>query len=404
MIVPLLAAIVRPDNLDREVSAISASALLTRSPYALIDPARAAAAHHLQQVNAPLWIVMVLLQIGVLAWFWNAGWSARLRDRLRAVVRTEFWVRFAFGATLAAVDKLAALIPQVVQYRMTAIVQLSIEPARVWLAGWLEGAVAAMIVAGLMAAAILWLADRTHQWYLYTIAGIMGITLLVAYVAPFVSTAYAYRTPHLSPLLQSDVAVLRAKTGMTVPIVAKIVSSYSRVGGVTVEGWGGSQRIAIADTTLAGATEPELRFAIARSFGWVQANSGLHLALVEGALFVLGAAFAVFIADRIGFRRDDDPVSRLAFVGALLGCLYLVALPFYNAYSRSLDLEADAYAVTLTGDRASGVRLIVRGTDQGLLPICGGRLTDWYLMQHPTSGERIAALQGLPDPCLTQRP
>jgi Zn-dependent protease with chaperone function len=161
---------------------------------------------------------------------------------------------------------------------------------------------------------------------------------------------------------------------------------------------------------LAGATEPEVRFVIARSFAWVAANNGLHLALIEGAFFVVGTALAVLIADRIGFRRDDDPVSRLALLGAVMGCVYLVALPFYNSYLRNLDLTTDLAGVTLAEQvwpgnmRPAGIRLEVREADQALRPACPNAVAYWYFDSHPAVGQSISMLQGRRNICVTRRP
>lgn len=392
----------RPNALDREVSAISAHALLTQSPYALVDPARAAAAQHLQQFTLPVWLVTIVLQIAVLAWFWSSGRSARLRDRLRATIRSEFWVRFWFGALVALLDRAAALIPQFFQYRITRIMDLTDLLTRVWLANWIIVTVLAMIVAGLLAAIILELVMRTHQWYAYTIGGIMGFTLLITYINPFVFAPLASTLGPLPPsaIPAATIAQLRHRAqDTTVPIIEEIVSPRTHAGSTYIIGWGGSQRIVISDTLLAGETQPELRFVIARSFAWVLANDALHQTLVLGAMMVLGAALAVFLADRIGFRRDDDPVSRLALVGALLGCVYLIALPFYNSYVRNLDVAADSVAVTMTNDRASAIRGAVRGADQTLIPVCPNLLSYWFFATHPPAGERIPRLQGHPDIC-----
>ena len=88
--IDLLVVATRPNALDRIVNAIPAHALLTQSPYALVDPARAAAAQHFEQFTVPVWLFTVVLQIVVLAWFWNSGRSARLRDRLRASIVRSF--------------------------------------------------------------------------------------------------------------------------------------------------------------------------------------------------------------------------------------------------------------------------------------------------------------------------
>ncbi len=386
----------RPNALDRAVGAIPAHALLTQSPFALVDPARATAAQHFEQFTIPVWFVTIAVQIAVLAWFWSSGRSARLRDRLRARIGSEFWVRFCFGALLALIDRAAAFIPMFFQYRMSWIMGLSDVVTRYWFGSWLLETVIAMIAAGLLAAVVLGLVDRTHQWYAYTTAGIIGLTLLLTFIQPFALAPFFSTYRDLpAGALQSDLPALRAKAGnMTVPVVEEVVSRRTHAGSSYVLGWGSSQRVVISDTALAGASEPELRFTIARSFGWVAASSALHLALILGAMLVLGSALAIFLADRIGFRRDDDPVSRLALVGALLGLVYLVALPFFNSYERNLDMASDQYALALTGDRISAIRGAVRGADQALQPICPQLLGYWYFSTRPPAGVRIPTLQG----------
>jgi STE24 endopeptidase len=391
----------RPNALDRAVDAIPVHDLLTRSPLGLPDPARAAAADRLEQIRLMTWIAMVVLQIAILAWFWSAGLSAELRDRLRSMIRSEFAARFVFGALLALLDRLVALIPEAVQYRYSRIMDLTEMLFRTWLWHWIVATVLAMIVAGLIAAIVLWLADRTHQWYLYTIGAVIGFTLLVSYVTPY-AIAPIYRTyaPLQAPALARDVASLERRTGIDVAILQERVMPRTRSDNAYVMGWGGSQRVVVPDTLLAAATPGELRFVLARSFAWIAANTGLHLALIQGAFIVVGTALAVFISDRIGFRRDDDPVSRLALLGAILGCVYLVALPLYNGYARNIEIATDEGGIALTADRANAVRLEVRHADQALEPVCPNWFARWYFGDRPSPGQRIAALQGRPNPCV----
>jgi STE24 endopeptidase len=400
VVAQLLSILGRPNALDREVTSLSSGALLHGAPSTLIDPARAAAALHLEQLRTPVWIVMIALQIAVLAWFWNTGRSARLRDWLRSVVRSEFLARFCFGALVAGLDKLAAFVPQAFEYRYMRILDLNNILFRSWLVEWAAATLFAMAVAGAIASVVLWLADRTHQWYIYTIAGVMGCTLLVAYVNPYViAPAYTRFASH--PWVQGpdSIAPLERRTGVRVPVLIAQVSRRTHVDEAYVMGWGGSQRAVVSDTLWASATPQELQYVFARALSWVRANSGLQIALVQGAFFIIGAALAVFIADRIGFRRDDDPVSRLALLGAVMGGVYLLAVPFYNGYARSLDRTTDAAAIALTHDPAAAIRLEVRRTDQALLPLCPNPFVYWYFDSRLPPGTRISNLQGAPDFC-----
>lgn len=392
----------RPNALDTEVNAIPVHALLTGSPYVLADAARAAAAARLEEFRTIAWPVSVALQIIVLAWFWSTGYSGRLRDWLRERAGSEFGVRFIFGAFLAALARVAALVPNAAQYRFMRLMDLNDLLFRTWLAHWLAGTLVTMAVVGLTAAIVLGLADRTHQWYLYTIAGVMAFTLLIAYVSPIViaplTTAFTPLNP--SGAMVRDTTSLERSTGTSLLFVEERLDGRSRLGASYVLGWDGTERAVISDTEIAGSTPEELRFYAARSIAWAQMNLGLQTALVQAAFIVVGAALSVLLADRIGFRRDDDPVSRLALLGAVIGCVYLIALPFYNSYARHSEIAADQAAVAITGDRAAAVRAQVREADQALQRICPGRFAYWF-SSGPSAGERIAFLQDRPDVCAT---
>ena len=92
-------------------------------------------------------------------------------------------------------------------------------------------------------------------------------------------------------------------------------------------------------------------------------------------------------------------MSRLPLVGALSAVVALAILPAYNAYSRTIEANADLYALGLTGDRASAVRALVRVGDESLSPLCPSRFTRLYLSSHPSIGSQIALILGRPDPC-----
>lgn len=397
-----LAAASRPNALDRMVDAMPASDLLAKSAFALVDGARYAAAERLDSIRTPMWIVTILLQIVALAYYWQSGAAARMRDWLRARVRNEFAVRFLMGGTFVCIGKLAAFIPQYVEYRamrsMTLVNVLSLQ----WLQSWLVGTVIAATIAGLLVATVLWLADRTHQWYLYTIGGIFALTLALAYLNPFViAPAFARYSP-LPPGAEHVVASVQRQTKTGVPALEEHISDHTKTAAAFVSGLGSGERIVLSDTILQSSPPPELAFVTAHVIAHVRDNVPFRDAVAQALTVICSIGLAILIADRIGFRRDDDAVSRIALLGSLLVATSVVVLPFYYAFERRVDREADAYAIAQTHDRASGVRYFVRRADQDLLTLCPKR---WQLLltsEHEPVGSRISAVAGRADDCATQ--
>src|SRR5579875_1290472 len=181
--------------------------------------------------------------------------------------------------------------------------------------------------------------------------------------------------------------------GVHVPIVVESIGAAADadVDISQISGLGPTAQIDISDTLMSTATPGELEF--------IAAHDALRLDLYAALWLIVAAAVAVTVADRIGFRRDDDPLSRLALLGAVLGIALLGLLPVQNAYSRRLEARADHAAVAATHDPASAVRLMVRLANVDLLPACPKPIVRRYFLTYPPIASRIAAVRGGGDPC-----
>ncbi len=393
------AAIDRPNAIDRRVDAIADSALLTQPATALVDPARQAAAMRLAGLTLPGWLATAMFECIALAYFWSSGAAARWRDRLRTRLRSETSVRFVFGAILALVARLAGLLPAFYLYRVERVMELTTELTRSWASFWLLHTLVAMLIAGVIAAAVLWLVDRTHQWYVYTIVAILAVSVAASYANPYFALPAANAiAPPKGELGRRVERLVGASGRPNVPVLVE-QSKSSPTGSAFSLGLGDSRRIVITDTLVAGETEAEVLYEVAYQIAHIVHDDLLFVALIEGGIVIVFSALAVVIADRIGFRRDDDPLSRLALVGALLALVYLIAVPVRNAALRSYVFDNDRYAVALTHDRAAAVRALVRATDQQMEEVCPEMLTAFFLATHPSSGQRIAAITGVPSGC-----
>jgi len=393
------AALSRPNAIDRRVDALTSSQLLHEPATALVDPDRQAAAERLARWTLPGWLLSVVAQIALLAYFWRSGYAARLRAFLHHRMRSMWAVRFIFGAALALLAKLASAIPEFYLYRIDRIMGLSNELARDWALSWCGDTLVSMFAVGMLIAVVLWLVARTHQWYIYTAVGIVIVSIAVAYAAPFARTFTHDRIEPLRGPLSARLNPIETRAGSSLPIYVQTRSDRSQIEAAFVEGLGNSDCLVLSDTLLAGETAREIAFAVAYELGYVRDHDPLRRALYDALLVIFGIALAVFVADRVGFRRDDDELSRMALVGALLCAAYLVVSPIDNAVNSGMALRADRYAVALTHDPAAGVRAIVRQTDQSLGQVCPNVVTRIFLMRVPSAGVRIAAINGVPNGC-----
>jgi hypothetical protein len=324
-------------GLDQRVDRLAGSALMHQPAVSLLDPARQAAATRRAHWTVFGFILTQVFEAIALFYLWSSGGAAALRDALRRRYANDWTVRFLFGAALALVARLAAFIPAFYLYRVDRTLDLTFELTRIWALWWILHTALAMVIAGAIAAIVLWLASRTHQWYVYAIFGVLAASVIWSY---------------LSPNRQQ---------------------------------------------TFAGSTAAELQYVAAFAQG--VSHDQLSIALGEGGIIIVFAAIAVVIADRIRFRRDDDPLSRLAIVAALLAVVYLAAVPIRNAILRSYDLGDDDYAVAFTNDPVGAVRAMIREGDQRMVEVCPELTAMLFLYTEPGIGVRVAALNHVPDRC-----
>ncbi len=389
------ASIARPNALDRRVDALSAGALLSQPAAALVDPARQAAALRRTHWTLFGWIAIELFEAAALFYLWSSGAAAALRDAFRRRMRSEWYVRFLFGAALALVARVAAAIPSFYLYRVDRVLQLTTELTRIWALYWAFHTVLAMVVAGVIAAVVLWLADRTHQWYAYTIVAILAASVGWSYAGPYLQAPTRDVRP-LGGAAGSRLNALLLRAGVARAAVLESADDSARV---AVLGAGKGRRIVLTHGLLAGDTEPEVEYRVAYDLGRIAHGDLLSIALIEGGIIIVFATMAIVIADRVRFRRDDDPLSRLAIVGALFALVYLAAVPVRNAALRSYDFDADRYAVALTNDPAAAVRALVRSSDQRMEEVCPETAASLFLSTAAGIGARVAAINRVPERC-----
>jgi STE24 endopeptidase len=391
-----------PSYVDRRVTAIPDATLLSAPPETLLDPRRQAVSGHLSAWTRPLFFAWAFSIIGMLLYLWMSGSAAALRDALRRRIASPLLLRFVFGVLLAGIVGLAQLPFSFVRYRIASVYELTSEPVVDWLQENLTTIAIDSLIAGLVVLTVMTAVSKTRLWYLYTAAAVVVSSFGLNFVEP-VMIAPLYNTYH--PLAQTSalyrpMRVLEQRAGLgDAPILVDNLSRQSGVVNAHVAGFGSTRRIVLSDNLVMNATPSEAFFIISHEMGHSVHNDILRLTLAGTALILLVATFAIVIADRIPVRRDDDPLSRLALVAALLGAASLFAFPLFNQYSSAIEARADAFGIALSGNRAAAVRTFVRFADEGLAPYCPPALVRDYFYDHPPVGSRIAAALGRPDPC-----
>ncbi len=385
---------------DRRIDQLSAHTLLTAPPAALVDPVRQRRARTIADYQDAVFVTWALAPIVAFFWLWQSGYAARLRDLLRRKFRALWLVRACFGACLGLLAGISQLPFGFAGHRIAANVGLTMQSSGAWFVDEVLRWFVIALATAFLIVVVLDLVDRTRLWYLVFIGVLYASALIVVAIEPvlFAPVTTAVHPAPAAIVAQGD-AVAHALRVQTVPI--EIAASSRRTNGLSARAAGLApfDRIFLGDETVARLTPGELRFMLARLYADLGQHVNFTLTLIATSLFVLSAAIAILISDRIGFRRDDDALSRLALVGTFLGIAVLALYPGYNALLRGVSTRAEDAALAVTNDPVSAVRLYVRRADDDLTPLCGRRTTRWYFASRPPIGTRIAVSRHTSDPC-----
>ena len=385
---------------NRHVTALSVDRLMHASAVTLADPVRQRRARAISDYQELLFGAWSIAPIIAFFFFWQLGYAARLRDILRRRMRDPWIYRGVFGAALGALATLASAPFAFAAYRVAYTVGLTQQPVASWFLDELVRIGTIGLISALLVAMILALVDMTRVWYLVFIAILYAVALGIVAVEPVLFSPLAsFEQPAPAAVVAQGDQVARALGTSPVPLV--ITGSSQRTSALLsrTSGLGPFARILIGDRALAEMTPPERQFLLARQYVHLAKHDVLVLALVAITLFVFAAALAVLVSDRIGFRRDDDPVARLPLVGTFLGIFALLLYPAYNATERTIEWRTDQVALAVVPDRSAGVRLFIRRADDDLIALCGRRTVRWYFDSRPPLGTRIAAIGKTDDPC-----
>ncbi len=242
------------------------------------------------------------------------------------------------------------------------------------------------------------LARRTPRWWWLVglaSAGALGVS---AALDPYRSLVYVDQAPLPEGPLRARLAELLARAGVEWGELVVVETSTKSVKvQAAFSGSGPTRTILLTDTLLSQMTDDEIVAAVAHEAGHVSEDRWAGRVLVPLALLAfLGLVEGL---SRLAARRrwfditERADVRVLPLVVLLFDLAMTAATPVGAFRSRARELEADRFAVALTGAPEHLSALLaklarVNKTD----PAPPG----WYVLlgaSHPPLGERLAALQ-----------
>jgi STE24 endopeptidase len=222
-------------------------------------------------------------------------------------------------------------------------------------------------------ARVRWIGDR---WWLPAAPVFVGITVLLAFVTPFLLDGRPFDASYISKLERTE--------HVHVPI--RVVTGFGGPNAFAT-GLGSSERVFVTKSIVEQPFTPHLdRFVVAHELGHLAHN---HIWKDVGwyALFAFPLAFVLArIARRRGGMGLAEAVPLVVFAYVVL---QLVVLPLQNVVSRHMEAEADWAALRATRDPAAGRELFRLFAVQTLDDPSPPWWDYVFLENHPTLLQRV---------------
>jgi STE24 endopeptidase len=344
--------------------------------------------------------IVLLLALGIPAW---------MRDVVERVTKSRWLQCFLFALFfLLAITLLDAPL-RIYGHHESQAYGLSVQGWGSWALDWAKSFAISWLVTGLLVMMLFWIVRRSpKRWWFWFWIPTMGSVLFGVYLSPILIDPLFNK---FEPLQQAHPALVQqlervvARSGVSLPPDRMFFMRASqKVTGLNayVTGFGPSKRLVLWDTTIAQSTPDELSGVFGHELG--------HYALHHIELGVLFAAAALLLAFFIGQRmtqwllrcygalwriRSQEDWACLAVLMLVLNVLSFFSAPIENAFSRSIEHDADVYGQEVihgivSDPQTTTVQGFQRLGETSLEDPTPHPFVEFWTFNHPSTGSRAA--------------
>ena len=340
-----------PTEAQAERIASHDSAAYTLPPAMLQTAVVLSRTHRMLAVAGTVWMPVQLLLVLVL------GVAAWMRGIAVSLSRNRWAQGFSFVFLLLLITYLLDLPLDIYAHRVALSYGLSVQGWDSWLSDKAKSFALEWLFGGLLTMLIFWVMRKspTHWWFWSWIPAVLCLIAGV-FVTPYVIDPLFNK---FEPLAQSNPALVQqleqvvARAGISIPperMFLMKASAKSTQLNAYVTGFGASKRVVVWDTAIARCSPGQISFIFAHEMGHY-ALGHVVLGLVFSCiallpLFWLGFHGVRFLLARYGSEwRIPSQQDWGALVVLLLALSVLTTLsdPFANAFSRTIEHNADVY-------------------------------------------------------------
>ncbi len=368
----------------------------TASAAVAIDPRRQATARAYARERYEVMLIDLVVSFILVVGFLLSGASLWLKNALVFLPNTWLLLVAYTAIVFIAYTLLNAPLSWYSGFVLPHRYDMSTQTHRGWLADDLKSLALGLLFGIPIILAVYWLLDaHGATWWVWAslLAVILGIVM--SFLAPVLLLPIFYKlTPLDDPILTARVERLAQQTSIHIAGVYTInLSSRSKAANAVFMGLGRSKRIALGDTLYAAFTPDEIETIIAHELGH-QAQHDEALGIATQAVLTTCGLFLADLFLRWGVRQFGftgvSDIAAMPLLALAAGVFSLAAMPLANAFSRSREQMADAFAMRATGKPGVFASAMTRLANQNLAQVDPPRWLVLLLYSHPPISERIA--------------
>jgi STE24 endopeptidase len=399
-------------------SAGGLSAEVERAPDGTLTSSPKAGALH--GLMLPMRIERLLIYPLLLICFQLGGGSLALRRWLNWQVQgrgqasdlpLRWWVPRAWRERLSGLDLLVILLFVLIFEAALALVylpftyysefilahqfDLSVQTALGWAGDWIKTLLLALIVnVPLWTGFFILMRLMPRRWPIPAGALLFALSAILVVITPVLITPLFYEVRTLDePDTRERVLALADRAGMRVDEVYVLYASAktTRVNAYFT-GLGEARRIVLYDSLLTDYTPDQLDVVLAHEMGHWYYRHMLLAVLVVGVVGWIGLFGLKWLLDRtwrpLGLSGPAD-VAGLPYIVAVIAIGTTLALPFYNAFSRYGERQADQFSLAVSQKPEVFIQLFDRFAKQNLSVVDVPTWEKLVFYTHPPIVERI---------------
>jgi len=343
-------------------------------------------------------VLIVLLFSGVLPWAFG---------RFTASFGRSIWAMAGFLFLIGiALSMLALPFAWYAQFKLEERFGFNAATIKTWVLDRVKGFLLALLLGYPLLALVLKIIEWTGAtWWLWAAGIVVVFQLLLMLIAPAVIMPLFNKfTPLPEGALRQRLFALAQRAGFpTRSIDVMDGSKRSRHSNAFFTGFGRFRKIVLFDTLIAQLSEPELESILAHEIGHYKKRHVVKLlGFSIAGVFVAFAAIAWLARQewfyrafgfeyQSGFGVVNIALAMLLF-GLLAGTISFWLSPFFHAWSRRFEYQADAFARATMGEAQSLIQALRKLNEKNLSNLMPHPLYSGFYYSHPTLLERECAL------------